>query len=92
MPAFVPTLQKSFKLTLKDGLPQAAIEKVGEAHLIRCCPLCGCSHQLMSLDDQSKYKPLCQTMPNLFKLQQVSWHKLYPDMAQYSSLNLIVSK
>ena len=92
MPAFVPTLQKTFKLTVVDGLPQAAVEKVGESQLLRCCPLCGCSHQILATEDTSPYRPLCQTMPNLFKTQQITWRKLYPAVAQYSTLNLIVNK
>ena len=92
MPAFVPTLQKTFKLTLVDNLPQAAVTKAGEAQVIKCCPLCGCTHQVFAQVDNHPYKPLCQIMPGMFKSQQGAWHKLYPDVARYSELHLIASK
>jgi hypothetical protein len=35
------------------------------------------------------YTPLCQTLPALFKTQQVIWHKLYPDVAKYTTVHLV---
>ena len=92
MPAFVPSLQKNFKLTVVDGLPQAVVVKVGATHLLRCCPLCGCTHQILSLDVNSPYTPLCQTSHLLYKVQEASWHKLHPDVAPYTTLHLVLRK
>ena len=92
MPAFIPTLQKTFKFTVVDNLPQAAVTKVGETQVIKCCPLCGCTHQVLAKVDSRPYKPLCQVMPNMFKTQKETWRKLFPDVARYSELRLIVSK
>jgi hypothetical protein len=90
MPAFVPELQKRFRLTMVDGLPHATVDKVGDVHLLRCCPLCGCTHQILTMDEGSPYTPLCQTFPYLYKAQQTSWHKLYPDVAKFAKLRLTV--
>jgi hypothetical protein len=90
MPAFIPTLQKNFKLNVVDGLPQAVVEKVGTTHLLRCCPLCGCTHQILALDVNSPYTPLCQSFSLLYKVQEAAWHKLHPDVAQYATLHLVL--
>ena len=92
MPAFAANLQKSFKLTIVDGLPQADVEKNGVVHWVKCCPLCGCIHQLLGVNEKLPYTPLCQTLPQLYKAQQVIWRGLYPEVAKYSTLHLIVSK
>lgn len=87
MPAIVLDLQKRFKLTLTDGLPQARVEMTDDGLWLRCCPLCGCIHKIEAVEQS--YSPLCQTLPVLFKAQQTIWRKRYPDVAQYSKLNLI---
>jgi hypothetical protein len=90
MPAFAPHLQKNFKLTIEDGLPQAAIEDIGGIYWLKCCPLCGCTHQILKINQDLPYTPLCQTLPLVYKSHQVSWRKLYPDVAQYKTLHLIL--
>lgn len=89
MPTTVAHLQKQFKLTIENGLPQVAVEMIGEGHWLKCCPLCGCMHQLQGVDAGVPYTPLCQTVPILFKEQQAIWRKLYPDVAAYTKLHLI---
>ncbi len=88
MPAYVANLQKSFSLTMVDGLPQAAVDKIGGAHVIRCCPLCGCTHQILEMDENLPYSPTCQTFPLMYKTQQAAWHKLYPDVAKFVKLRV----
>lgn len=92
MPAFASNLQQNFILTLVGGLPQAAVDNIDGSRWLRCCPLCGCTHQILGADEKLPYTPLCQTLSLLYKTQQVIWHKLYPDVAQYATLHLIVSK
>jgi hypothetical protein len=89
MAIFVPHLQKGFKLTLVDGLPQASVDVVGVVHWLRCCPLCGSVHQVQSVKKGESYTPLCQTHAYLYKTELAAWHKLYPDVVQYTSLRLI---
>jgi hypothetical protein len=89
MPAFSPDLQKRFKLVLLNGIPQALVELVGKSRLVRCCPLCGCMHQVLSLDDKQPYKPMCQTVPVVYKSQSIDWQKLHPEVAPYTSLSLV---
>jgi hypothetical protein len=92
VPAYNPNLQKSFRLTMADGLPMAAVDKIGQADVVRCCPLCGCTHQILEMDEDVPYTPLCQSFPYLYKAQQTSWHKLYPDVAQFVKLRLTTQK
>ena len=61
----------------------------GGAHWVMCCPLCGCSHQLLGVDESAPYTPLCQTQPMLFKTELGVWLKQYPEVSKYSSLHLI---
>jgi hypothetical protein len=89
MPAIVLDLQKRFKLTISNGLPQALVENNEEGSWLRCCPLCGCIHKIQDTDQTGPYSPLCQTLPMMFKAQQTIWRKRYPDVTQYSTLNLI---
>ena len=89
MPAFAANLQKNFKLTVVNGLPQATVECIGETQWLNCCPLCGCRHQILGTIGKKPYTPLCQTLPLMYKAQQTTWHKLHPDVVQYSSLHLI---
>ena len=89
MPTIIAELQKRFKLTVVDGLPQAPVEITGKGRWVRCCPLCGCTHQILGVDEDTPYTPLCQTAPILYKTQQASWHKLFPDVSQYTMVHLI---
>lgn len=89
MPTTVEHLQKRFKLSIVDGLPQATVELNGGVHWVMCCPLCGCSHQIMGVDESAPYTPLCQTQPLLFKAELGVWHKQYPEVSKYSTLHLI---
>jgi len=72
-----------------DGQPQALVEVVDQERWVRCCPLCGCIHQLPDVDEAVPYAPLCQTQPILFKTQQTAWRKLYPDVAKCTTLHLV---
>ena len=92
MPVFATKLQKNFTLTLVGGLPQAIVENTEGIHWLRCCPLCGCTHQIFGVDGKLPYTPLCQKLPLMYKAQQVVWHKLYPDVAQYTTLHLTTRK
>lgn len=89
MPTIAVDVQKRFKLTIIDDLPQADLEISGKVHWIKCCPLCGCTHQIIGVDENLPYIPLCQTVPTLYKDQQAIWHKLYPDVSKYTSLRLV---
>ncbi len=89
MATSTPHLQKSFKLTLKDGLPQATVETIGAVHWLRCCPLCGSVHQIIGTTDGAPHTPLCQTLSSLFKAELTAWHKLHPDVASYKSVHLV---
>jgi hypothetical protein len=89
MATFIAQLQKNFKLTVEDGLPQAPVEVTGVTHWIKCCPLCGSVHQIQTLTEGMVYTPICQTHTALYKAELTAWHKLYPDVAQYKSLHLV---
>ena len=89
MATFVAQLQKNFKLTVEDGLPQAVVEQVGNVIWLKCCPLCGSVHQVQSMVADAPYTPLCQTHATLYKTELAAWHKLYPDVVQYKSLHLV---
>jgi hypothetical protein len=89
MPTIVEHLQKRFKLSIVDGLPQATVEINGAAHWLPCCPLCGCTHQIIGVDENAPYTPLCQTQPLLFKAELGTWRKLYPEVNQYTAIHLI---
>jgi hypothetical protein len=91
MPAIAADQQKRFKLTITDGLPQATVEINGKTHWVKCCPLCGCIHQLLGVDENIPYTPLCQKLPVLYKTQQVAWVKLHPDVSTYTSLHLVAA-
>ena len=83
-------LQKSFKLIIEKGLPQADVETIGAVQWLRCCPLCGSVHQIIgTLADDAPFSPLCQTVPLLFKEELVSWHKLYPDVTGHKFVHLV---
>lgn len=88
MPTIITEQEKRFKLNVIDGLPQAAVESMGTAHWVKCCPLCGCTHQVLTADESLPYTPLCQIIPGLYKTQQAIWQKLYPDVSQYTALQL----
>jgi hypothetical protein len=92
MPVSSAIQQKNFKLTIDDGLPQATVENIGGIHWLKCCPLCGCTHEILGVNEGLPYTPLCQRLPLMFKTQQVIWHKLYPDVTQYTTLHLILGK
>lgn len=89
MPTFVPHLQKNFKLTLADGIPEATVEQIGAVHWLRCCPLCGSVHQIQSVDTKAPYTPLCQTVSVLYKTDMLAWQKLHPDISQFTTLHLV---
>lgn len=89
MATVVPHLQKSFKLVLKDGIPQATVETVGAAQLLRCCPLCGSVHQIMAAPSDETFTPLCQTHPVLYKTERAAWQKLHPDVVAFTALYLV---
>jgi hypothetical protein len=89
MPTIAAHMQKKFKLTIEDGMPQATVETVGTERWLMCCPLCGSMHQLQGVDESAPYTPLCQTIPMLFKAQQLIWRKEYPDAANYTNLHLV---
>lgn len=89
MATVVPHLQHSFKLILKDGIPQGTVEMVGTAQLLRCCPLCGSVHQIMTPQGDAPYTPLCQTHPTLYKAEHAAWVKLHPDVAPFKTLALV---
>ncbi|MBL8154489.1 MAG: hypothetical protein JNM70_09910 [Anaerolineae bacterium] len=89
MATSIPHLQKSFKLSMKDGLPQAAVETSGGVQWVKCCPLCGSMHQIMAGTDMSApYSPLCQTQPILFKAELAAWKKQNPDTDKYEQVRL----
>lgn len=88
MPTIIAEQQKRFKLTIINGLPQADVESSGAIRWVKCCPLCGCTHQVLSVDESLPYIPMCQTVPVLYKTQQAIWHKLYPDVSPYTALQL----
>ena len=90
MPASSAVLQKNFKLTVANGLPQAITENIGGSRWLSCCPLCGCTHQIFGADEP--YTPLCQTRPLMYKDQQSAWRKLHPDVAQYMTVQLVNKK
>ncbi len=89
MPTIALDQQKQFKLTIIDGLPQADVEIMGKARWVKCCPLCGCTHQIVGVEENKPYTPLCQTLPVLYNAQQTIWHQLYPDVAPYAALHLV---
>lgn len=89
MATFTPHLQKTFKLTYKQDLPEATVEQMGVTHWLRCCPLCGSVHQIQNMAKDQPYTPLCQTHPELFKAELLAWRKLYPDVTQYTSVCLV---
>jgi hypothetical protein len=91
MPTTSGSMQKQFKLTIENGLPQAAIDTIGKDHWLLCCPLCGCMHQLQAEKAGASYIPLCQTVPLLYKAQSIIWNKLHPDVAIYKKLHLIAA-
>jgi hypothetical protein len=88
MPAVIPMLQKHFRLMLTDGIPNGTVELSGTGHTMKCCPLCGCMHQIEGMNDSVPYTPLCETLPTVFKAQQMVWRKLHPEVAKYSTLHL----
>jgi hypothetical protein len=90
MPTFVPKLRRRFKLHIQDGLPQAIVESIDGTQWLSCCPLCGCTHQIIGADEKQPYTPLCQILPLLYKAQQEIWQKLHPNVNQYTTLHLIV--
>ena len=90
MPAYVRHLQKSFKLTMIDGLPEGTVHRIGANHVLRCCPLCGCTHQIIEMDENLPYTPMCQNFPYLYQAQQNAWRKLYPDVSAFKTLRLTV--
>jgi hypothetical protein len=89
MATFMPHLQKSFKMKVEDGVPQATVELVGTVYWLRCCPLCGSVHQVPGGAEEKWFTPLCQTQPNLYKAELAAWHKEFPESAQYTSLQLV---
>lgn len=89
MPTTIQHLQKHFKLTVKDDLPQVTVETIGEAHWLMCCPLCGCQHQIFGVDEKLPYTPLCQTRPLMFKAEVITWRKLNPEVVKYGKLHLL---
>lgn len=89
MATIVPHLQKNFKLTVEDGLPQAAVDLVGVVHWLKVCPLCGSVHQIQTMTENLPYTPLCQTHPLLYKAELIAWHKLYPDVVNYQTIHLV---
>lgn len=88
MPTTIDHLQKHFRLTIKDGLPEVSIETIGEGNWLMCCPLCGCQHQILGVDERQPYIPLCQTHPVLFKAEVTTWRKLNPQVVNYGQLHL----
>ena len=92
MPVFATILQKNFDLTLEGGLPQANVANIDGIHWLKCCPLCGCTHQILGVDERLPYSPLCQTHPLMYKDQQIAWRKLHPVVAQYATLHLTVGE
>ena len=89
MPTVMLHLQKNFELVIHDELPQASVKLVDRVEWLMCCPLCGCMHQIMGVDETQPYTPMCQSIPLLYKVQQDSWRKLHPETAQYKALYLI---
>jgi hypothetical protein len=89
MPTLALERQKQFKLNIIDGLPQVALEIANGVHWVKCCPLCGCTHQVLGVDEDMPYTPLCQTLPVLYKTQQASWHKLHPGVSNYTMVHLV---
>ena len=92
MPAFASSLQKSFKLNIVDELPQAVVDNIGGIHWLKCCPLCGCTHQILGVDVKQPYTPLCQKFPLMYKTEQATCRKLYPDVTQYTTVRLTMKK
>jgi hypothetical protein len=88
MPATLPHLQKTFVLSMHEGKPVGLVEKTDEGYMVKCCPLCGCVHHLIDVDMSMPYTPLCQSIPDLFKLQQTAWQKLNPTVSPFKSLHL----
>jgi hypothetical protein len=72
-----------------DGLPQAAVEIIDDGHWLRCCPLCGCTHQILGADKGEPYIPLCQTQPVLYKTPRETWRKQHPEVVHYTALHLL---
>lgn len=91
MATVIPHLQKNFKLKVEDGLLYATVELVGSVNWVRCCPLCGSMHQVMSGFSDAPYIPMCQTHPLLFKAELLAWHKLYPEVTKHNSLHLVAT-
>lgn len=84
-----PQRQKNFKPTIENSLLQATVDTINNVRWLLCCPLCGSVHQIMQSSNDELYTPLCQTSPALFKAQLVAWHKLYPDVVNFTSLHLM---
>lgn len=89
MATFVAQLQKNFKLTLQDGIPQAVVEQQDGVYWMKCCPLCGSVHQVQTMTEGEPYTPFCQTHDYLFKAELAAWHKLFPDVIPYKTLHLV---
>jgi hypothetical protein len=89
MPAILAHVQKNFKLTLVNNVPQALVEATGNGHVVQCCPLCGCIHQIADMNQDVPYTPVCQTMPIVYRAQQTTWSKQHPETAKYHTLQLV---
>jgi hypothetical protein len=89
MPTTAQHLQKRFKLTIVDGLSQEAVEVLGAGHWLSCCPLCGCTHQVLGMDESVPYTSRCQTQHALFKAELEVWRKQYPEVGQHKELRLV---
>ena len=88
-PSTIQHLQKLFKLTVKDSFPQVTVETMGKGRWLMCCPLCGCQHQILGVDETLPYTPLRQAKPLLYKAEVSAWRKLNPEDAKYVKLHLM---
>jgi hypothetical protein len=75
-----------------DGVIQATVESVGNSHWLRYCPLCGCMHQIVGVDESKPYTPLYQTLPTVYTAQPPAGKKLYSDIFKHTKVKLKLAR
>lgn len=92
MPFYIVDERARFEFTLEPieapaALPVAPIVQWGAALYTRCCPLCGCCHEILKMPADGIYQPRCivkTTHPHVY----AAWIEKYPDAANYTRVML----
>lgn len=88
MPFKIVEEQQRFTFRVNgDGLPVAQVVRWGAGVWVKCCPLCGCLHEILKGQIEGEFEPRC-ILKVTHKAAYAAWVKKHPESPKYTRVLL----